>query len=207
MRTLGFLLAMQADGATAPAPALGGGFIDLIRQSSAVSQFVLAVLVIFSIVSWGIILYKLWSFNRIQRAERALHRDLPTQHQVLRSAGGLPVAERQPARGNFPRGLRRAESATSPARRRRQILPAARRRRRARAVLKSLVAVDRALMRASNVEVNKLEKRITFLATTAAVTPFIGLFGTVLGIIGRSRASARTGRRASTSSRPASPMR
>ena len=38
-------------------------------------------------------------------------------------------------------------------------------------------------MRASNVETNKLEKHITFLATTAAVTPFIGLFGTVLGII------------------------
>jgi biopolymer transport protein TolQ len=50
-------------------------------------------------------------------------------------------------------------------------------------VLKSLAAVDRALLRASNVEVNKLEKRITFLATTAAVTPFIGLFGTVFGII------------------------
>ena len=52
-----------------------------------------------------------------------------------------------------------------------------------RPVLKSLVSVDRALMRASNVETNKLEKHITFLATTAAVTPFIGLFGTVLGII------------------------
>jgi biopolymer transport protein TolQ len=50
-------------------------------------------------------------------------------------------------------------------------------------VLKSLAAVDRALLRASNVEVNKLERRITFLATTAAVTPFIGLFGTVFGII------------------------
>ena len=52
-----------------------------------------------------------------------------------------------------------------------------------RPVLKSLAAVDRALLRASNVEVNKLERRITFLATTAAVTPFIGLFGTVFGII------------------------
>ena len=66
MRTLGFLLAMQAEGATAPSPALGGGFIDLIKDSSPVSRFVLAVLVIFSVVSWGIILYKLWTFNRIQ---------------------------------------------------------------------------------------------------------------------------------------------
>ena len=45
------------------------------------------------------------------------------------------------------------------------------------------MAVDRALMRASNVETTKLEMHITFLATTAAATPFIGLFGTVLGIM------------------------
>src|SRR5204862_5745554 len=53
-----------------------------------------------------------------------------------------------------------------------------------RPTLKSLTAVDRALLRASNVEVNKLEKRITFLATTAAVPTFIGLLGTMWGIIG-----------------------
>jgi biopolymer transport protein TolQ len=49
--------------------------------------------------------------------------------------------------------------------------------------LKSLAAVDRALLRAASVEVNKLEKRVPFLATTASVTPFIGLFGTVWGIM------------------------
>ena len=49
--------------------------------------------------------------------------------------------------------------------------------------MKSLAAVDRALLRASSIEVNKLEKRVTFLATTASITPFIGLFGTVWGIM------------------------
>ena len=38
-------------------------------------------------------------------------------------------------------------------------------------------------MRASVVEVNKLERRIPFLATTASIAPFIGLFGTVWGIM------------------------
>jgi biopolymer transport protein TolQ len=52
-----------------------------------------------------------------------------------------------------------------------------------RPTLKSLTAVDRALMRASVVEVNKLEKRLPFLATTASIAPFVGLFGTVVGII------------------------
>ena len=38
-------------------------------------------------------------------------------------------------------------------------------------------------MRASVVEINKLERRISFLATTASIAPFVGLFGTVWGII------------------------
>ena len=43
--------------------------------------------------------------------------------------------------------------------------------------------MDRSLMRASVVEVNKLESRIGFLATTASSAPFVGLLGTVWGII------------------------
>ena len=43
--------------------------------------------------------------------------------------------------------------------------------------------MDRALLRASTVEVNKLEQRVPFLATTASITPYIGLFGTVWGIM------------------------
>ena len=49
--------------------------------------------------------------------------------------------------------------------------------------LRSFDALDRALLRASTVEVNKLERHVPFLATTAAITPFIGLFGTVWGIM------------------------
>ena len=53
----------------------------------------------------------------------------------------------------------------------------------ARPTLRSLAALDRALLRASTLEITKLEDRIPFLATTASITPFIGLFGTVWGII------------------------
>jgi biopolymer transport protein TolQ len=62
-----------------------------------------------------------------------------------------------------------------------------------RPTLKSLTAVDRALLRASVVEVNKLEHRVSFLATTAAITPFIGLFGTVVGILMAFEGIAQTG--------------
>ena len=48
-------------------------------------------------------------------------------------------------------------------------------------------------MRASVVEVNKLEKRIPFLATTASIAPFIGLFGTVSGIMMAFQGIGQTG--------------
>ena len=44
-------------------------------------------------------------------------------------------------------------------------------------------SVHRALLRGSNAEISRLERLNGFLATTAAVTPFIGLFGTVWGIM------------------------
>ena len=142
-----------------------------------------------------------------RHVNRAVSRRLPPQQQVFGSPGGLPLARRQPAGRPLPSRLRRTDRATaadSPTQRTDPIrgTPAG------RPTLKSLTAVDRALMRASVVEVNKLEHRVSFLATTASITPFIGLFGTVVGHHHCVRAtSARPGRRTSASSRPASPKR
>jgi biopolymer transport protein TolQ len=184
LRTLGhLLLAMQVEGATAPPTALSGGFIDLIRSSfsTPISAVVLGSLVIFSIVSWGIILYKLWTFNRIQAQSTRFLEIFRRSAKFSEVQAVCQSLNDSPLVGIFLSGyaelnlqLRQSTGAANPA------TPAA---AVSRPVLKSLVSVDRALMRASNVETNKLEKHITFLATTAAVTPFIGLFGTVLGII------------------------
>ena len=139
-----------------------------------------AVLVIFSIVSWGIILYKLWTFNRIQAQSSRFLEIFRRSTKFSEVQAVCQSLNDSPLVGIFLAGyaelnlqLRQAGGGANPA------TPAAAPRARAQ----SLVSVDRALMRASNVETNKLEKHITFLATTAAVTPFIGLFGTVLGII------------------------
>ena len=122
-------------------------------------------------------------------------RRLPPQQQVFRSAGRLPLAGRQPARRPVPVRLRRADrpaaqhapAGPSPTRPRPNP-PAA-----PRPTLKSLAAVDRALLRASVVEINKLEHWVSFLATTASIAPFIGLFGTVVGH--HERVSQRSARR------------
>jgi len=46
-----------------------------------------------------------------------------------------------------------------------------------------LESLNRALIKASNYEISKMENMMSFLATTGSVTPFIGLFGTVWGIM------------------------
>ena len=48
----------------------------------------------------------------------------------------------------------------------------------------SEATLQRALFRAAAAQLTELETRMTFLATTASVTPFIGLFGTVWGVMG-----------------------
>lgn len=183
MRTLGFLLlAMQAEGATTPS-ALGGGVIGLIKESGLTAQIVLGILVVFSIASWGIILYKLWSFNRIHTQTTKFLDIFRRSTKFSDVQAVCQSLSESPLVGIFLAGyaelnlqLRQATGVANPA-----TSPSA---PAVRPILKSLAAVDRALLRASNVEVIKLEQRITFLATAAAVTPFIGLFGTVFGIMG-----------------------
>jgi biopolymer transport protein TolQ len=49
--------------------------------------------------------------------------------------------------------------------------------------VRSLESLSRSLARAAGVELTRLERRLRFLATTASVSPFVGLFGTVWGIM------------------------
>jgi biopolymer transport protein TolQ len=153
--------------------------IDLVTDASPASQIVFAILLIFSVVSWAIVVYKATAFRRIER-QTATFLDVFRRsskfsevQSVCKSLEGSPLV------GMFQAGyaelnlqLRQPSGATNS--------PAA---APPRPTLKSLAAVDRALLRASSVEVNKLEKRVPFLATTASITPFIGLFGTVWGIM------------------------
>ena len=116
MRTLGSLfvaLLLQAQGGAVPESS-GTRHHRLVARSSLVSQGRSADPRRCSrSISWGIILYKLWTFRRSARQTGAVSRRLPPQQQVLRSAGGLPVARRQPARRTVSGRLRRADGAAA----------------------------------------------------------------------------------------------
>lgn len=68
--------------------------------------------------------------------------------------------------------------------------------------IRSLDAVERSLIRATRIEAARLSRFVPFLATTAAATPFIGLFGTVWGIMGAFANIAVTGSTSITSVAP-----
>lgn len=175
--TLVLALQVQEGGASVPGST---SVLDLVQRGGPVGQSVLAILAILSVVSWAIILHKSLAYRTASRHTRAfldVFRKSSKFSEVQAVCSTIPDS---PLVGVFQAGYAEINAQlrlTTPGG---TGNPAA---AGARPILKSLAAVDRALLRASAVEVNKLEKKVTFLATIASAAPFIGLFGTVWGIL------------------------
>ncbi len=177
-------LALQQGPAGAPAtPAAGSetNIVSLVARAPVTSKAVLLILALFSAISWGVILYKMWQFQRAQRQSASFLEIFRRSSKFSEVQAVCRTLAQSPLVGIFQAGYAelttQLKSAPPPSNPGRPGEPTA------RPTLKSLDALDRALLRASGVEVTRLEKRVTFLATTASITPFIGLFGTVWGIM------------------------
>jgi biopolymer transport protein TolQ len=160
---------------------VGDGVIDLVLRSGPAAKLVLLILLVFSVVSWGIILHKLWQLSRVNRQTTNFLDIFRRSSKFSEVQAVCRTFELSPLVGIFQAGYAELNTqlrhAGQTAANGSPDAPAA------RPTLKSLPAVDRALLRAAAVEVAKLEKRLPLLATTASITPFIGLFGTVWGIM------------------------
>jgi len=155
----------------------GLGVVDMLLGTGPIVQAVLILLIGFSIGSWGIILHK---FVQISRARNESERFIAIFWEsknlaAIHSAGvGL---KRSPIAQVFRAGYQ-------------ELLQLTRAKRQAVGAegsfstdLGGVDNVTRAMKRQENVELTKLEGGITFLATTGSTCPFIGLFGTVWGIM------------------------
>ena len=165
--------------------------LELVQRTGPVNQTVLGLLAVLSIVSWAIILHKSWAYRTASRHTRAFLDAFRKSSKFSEVQAVCTTIPDSPLVGVFQAGyaeinaqLRLADSGRH---------GQSRQRPAARPILKSLAAVDRALLRASAVEVNKLEKKVTFLATIASAAPFIGLFGTVWGILDAFQKISTTG--------------
>ena len=193
MRTLGYYaIALQAQAVGASENVLGGSVLEWIAGTSPLSKGVLLILFLFSISSWANFLNKMWQFRRLERQTSSFldifrrSSKFSEVQSVCRSLSHSPlVGVFQAGYAELNTQLRQGDGSANSGRR-----PTA---GCGRPTLRSFDAVDRALLRASAVEANKLEHRVDLLATTASITPFIGLFGTVMGIVNSFRGISEAG--------------
>ena len=164
--------------------------VRLVLDSSWLSLGVLFILLLFSAISWGITFYKIAQFRRAARQTASFLDVFRKSSKFSEVQAVCTTIPDSPLVGVFQAGYAEINAQlrlAAPAGTSNPGAPAA------RPILKSLAAVDRALLRASAIEVNKLEKKVTFLATIASASPYIGLFGTVWGILDAFQKISQTG--------------
>jgi len=139
---------------------------DMVQHTGPAGKAVLVILVCFSVSSWTFIFSKLSALRGARQSNARFLR-------AFRKSSGMEavmVASEQfrpsPLVAVFDFGY---EEVT------RQV--------KSRGTINNKVALERTLQLGTSEEIAKLERNMSWLATTASVSPFIGLFGTVLGII------------------------
>lgn len=153
--------------------------IDLVLGAGPMAKLVLLVLAVFSVVSWGIIVERWLRFGRAEAESRAFlarfreGEGLATVHDATSELASSPLA------AVYRAGFRELSLNPPP--------------EAGRWEGEHLAGVDRMLRKSASVQLGSLERSLGFLATTASATPFIGLFGTVWGIMNAFRGIGLTG--------------
>ena len=145
---------------------VGGEIVDLVLQTGPVAKTVLLLLIAFSVLSWAVIIAK---WRLIRRARSQSGRFVRAFRKAQRMQDIASVADQfrpSPLVGVF-------EGAVQEFKRQMGMTGG----------IHNLPAIQRAMQVASSEEITRLERNVPWLAITGAVTPFIGLFGTVWGII------------------------
>jgi biopolymer transport protein TolQ len=142
----------------------------LIINAGAMVKFVMIILALASVVCWAIMIAKYFVFRDASRYTELFlshfyeGQSWDTIFKQIRLYHGAPIAH------VFEAGYHEIEKSGD--------------------TFDNLV---RALRRAMTAETTRLEKMIYFLATTGSTAPFIGLFGTVWGIMGSFQSIGATG--------------
>jgi biopolymer transport protein TolQ len=145
------------------ASVIGGEISGLIESSGLVAKAVLLILLVFSLASWAIIFSKWGLFRRARVQSNRFMRAFRKSERLQDVAAVAEQFKPSPLIAVFDGAYDELrKQAPYPIR---------------------MPALQRATQIASSEELSHLESRLPWLATTGAVTPFIGLFGTVWGII------------------------
>ncbi|HXX31396.1 MAG TPA: MotA/TolQ/ExbB proton channel family protein, partial [Myxococcaceae bacterium] len=159
-----------------PSPPVAAiNYVDIVEKSSAVELAVLALLVLVSVVSWALIALKSRQLSRA-RVQSITFLDtfwkasrLDAIYQFARGLDSSPLSKVFCAGYEELSKLAQVKDPDAAAMSER---------------LGGIENVERALNRASSSQITELESRVSFLGTVGATAPFVGLFGTVMGILG-----------------------
>ncbi len=154
-------------------------FWNLVSHGTILANSVLAILLAASVFSWTIIFSKWSAFGRASRNDAGFLRAFRQSGSI---EGAIAAGEQfgpSPLVSLFRHGYREVS-----------------RQMKSRGQLSNPDALSRSLQLGTSEQLSQLEQHLNWLATTAAVSPFIGLLGTVLGII---RAFQNLGSAGSTS--------
>lgn len=144
---------------------------QLLADTGLVAQIVLVILLVFSVVSWAIIFKKYRTFKRARRSSSEFLNAFRKSKKLSEIKSSAEASRDSPLVEVFLNGYREIEG---------QIVYS---ENPGKPRIRSLDSVQRALQIAASGELTRREQWLSFLATTGAITPFIGLFGTVWGII------------------------
>jgi len=146
---------------------VSGEIVGLVQETGPVAKVVLISLLAFSLLSWAIILSK-WGLLRRARVQSGRFLRAFRKAQYLQDVAAVAEQFRpSPLVGVFEGGFEEY--------RRQGAVPTG--------VVRNPDAVRRAMQIAASEELSRFERNLPWLAITGAVTPFVGLFGTVWGII------------------------
>ncbi len=161
-----------------PHAVMPSNVLDPILQAGPLARFVLGLLLFFSVICWALIVEKWWEFRAIKRDSRGFMRAFREARRFSLIYGAAkkfrssPAAQLYSAAGlelsNIYGGPDQVDAALEDG----EGLPR-----------EAVDAAQRAMQRATESEVARMERYLPFLATTASAAPFIGLFGTVIGIM------------------------
>ncbi len=143
------------------------GMTGLLGSLGAVSKVVLLLLFVFSVVSWAIIIFKWRAFSTADRMDQqfmgllAKAKDLDDLCRQVRRMEGSPAAVLFEGVMDRVTSLRGQDGGSGADRQ----------------------LIERTAAHLSHSQLSRLESYLPFLATTGNITPFVGLLGTVMGII------------------------
>ncbi len=157
---------------------LSGGIWDIIAQTSFFGSLILIILVSFSLISWGIMFNKWRTYRRVENENAAFLKLFRTSKKMSAIANQAESFGYTPLADVFMQGyneitdlLNRKENAGELKEGEKPLNET------------DIETISMTLEKAASEELGALERRVVFLATTANASPFLGLLGTVVGIM------------------------